>query len=65
MSRNIDLVAVGLLLGGIALYSHTRDLCVNAINAHRIGIMRSPQVMVAPVPPAPPIPNPPVRFMRD
>jgi hypothetical protein len=64
MSRNVDLVAVGLLLGGIALYAHTRNFCANAINAHRIGL-RSSHVVVVPVPPSPPIPNPSARFMRD
>ena len=65
MSRNVDLVAVGLLLGGIALYAHTRNVFVNAMNAHRIGFVHSSHVIVVPVPPPPPVPNPPVRFMRD
>ena len=65
MSRNVDLIAVALLLGGIAVYAHTRNLFANAMNAHRIGFVRSSHMIVVPVPPSPPVPNPPVRFMRD
>ena len=65
MSSNVDLVAVGVLLGGIALYVHTRNFCANAINAQQIGVLRSSHVIVVPAPPPPPIPAPPVRFMRD
>ena len=65
MSRNVDLVAVALLLGGIAVYAHTRNLVVNAINAHRIDVVRPSHMILVPVPKPPAVPIPPVRFMRD
>ena len=65
MSRNVDLLAVALLLGGIALYAHTRNLVVNAMNAHRNGFVRPSHMIVVPVPNPPAVPIPPVRFMRD
>jgi hypothetical protein len=65
MSRNVDIVAVGALLAGIAVYSHTRNLVVNAMNAHHIGFIHSSHVVVVPVAPTPPLPDLPVRIMRD
>ena len=65
MSRNVDVVAVALLLGGIGLYACGRNFLINAINAHRMGIMGASHVIVVPVPPPPPVPDPPVRFMRN
>jgi hypothetical protein len=65
MSRNIDVIAMALLLAGFAIYTSARSCVLTALNAHRIGFTNYTHTMVIPpAPPAPAIP-PAVRFMRD
>ncbi|HZS55329.1 MAG TPA: hypothetical protein VFA65_13080 [Bryobacteraceae bacterium] len=65
MSRNVDLIAVGLLLLGIVVYSHVRNLVVLAVNDHNIGFTRYSRTII--VPPRPPTPPrlPHIKVMRD
>ena len=65
MNRNVDLIAIGVLLAGIAVYASTRNCIMVAINSHHFTVMPYSQPTAVPMPAPPPIPNPPVRFMRD
>jgi hypothetical protein len=65
VSRNIDILAVALLLAGIAVYSQARHLVVLEINSHGIGFTHySRMVVVPPHVPAPPA-LPHMKVMRD
>lgn len=65
MSRNVDIVAVTLLLAGIAVYSQVRHFAVLEFDSHGFGLLRSRRIMV--VPPLRPMqPMPPhIKVMRD
>ena len=68
MTRNIDVVAMAILLAGFAVYSCARTCVLTAINAHRVTFTHYARaVVIPPVPAAPPVPAvpPAVRFMRD
>ncbi|MBV9154895.1 MAG: hypothetical protein JO097_01440 [Acidobacteriaceae bacterium] len=68
--RNVDIIAVGILLAGIALYTHARHMVVYAIDSNGIGFTRYSRAVIVPpvpaVPPLPPLPPiPHIRAMRD
>jgi hypothetical protein len=65
VSRNVDLIAVGLLLLGIAVYTQTRKMVVMAVNDHGIGFTRYSRTVI--VPPRAPLPPalPHIKVMRD
>ena len=65
MNRNVDLIAIGVLLAGIAVYASTRNCIMVAVSSHRLTVMPYPHVTTVPMPQPPPFPDPPVRFMRD
>jgi hypothetical protein len=67
VTRNVDLIAVGLLLLGIAAYVWTRDIVAFAMNSHGIVFSHGAHAIIAPAPPPPPPPIalPHVRIMRD
>ncbi|HEY7306452.1 MAG TPA: hypothetical protein VH601_20170 [Bryobacteraceae bacterium] len=64
MSRNIDIIAVGLILLGFALFTQARNAFRFEVASHRVGIFHRPYgpVIVIPDPPPPP---PPIPFTRD
>lgn len=62
--RNVDIIAIGLLLTGIAVYAHIRHMVVFEISSHRIGVFPANRAIIVPAVPAPP-PIPHVRIMRD
>ncbi len=65
MSRNVDVLAVALLLAGIAVYAHARALIVFEVNSHRIGFTHYTRtIVVPPETPAPPS-LPHIKVMRD
>jgi hypothetical protein len=63
--RNVDIVAVTLLLVGIAVYTQARNVITFEINSHRIGFTHYSRMMVVP----PCVPSPPrlphIKVMRD
>jgi len=65
VSRNVDLIAVGLLLLGIAVYAQTRKMVVMAVNDHGIGFTRYSRTIVVPprAPLSPAVPH--IKVMRD
>lgn len=65
MSRNVDIVAVTLLLVGIAVVTQARDVITFEVNAHRIGFTTCPRMVIVPprVPSPPPLPR--IKVMRD
>ena len=66
MTRNIDVVAMAVLLAGFAVYSCARTCVLTAIDAHRIAFTHTRAIVIPAVPAAPAVPiPPPLRFMRD
>jgi hypothetical protein len=64
VSRNVDIVAVTLLLVGIAVYAHVRNVISFEINSHRFEFTHSRMIVLPPrVPPPPPLPH--IKVMRD
>jgi uncharacterized membrane protein len=64
MSRNVDIIAVGLILLGFALFMQARNVFRFEVASHRVGAFYRPYgpVIVVPEPPSAP---PPVPFTRD
>ena len=62
MTRNIDIVAIALLLLGIALYMHVRHFVVLHLDEHGLHVRPDMNRIIVPPPPPPP---PHVWIMRD
>jgi hypothetical protein len=63
--RNVDIVAVTLLLAGIAVYAQARNVINCEIASHRLGFTHYSRMIVVPprVPSPPPLPH--IKVMRD
>ena len=63
--RNVDIVAVTLLLAGIAVYAQARNVINCEISSHRIAFTHHTRMIVVP----PRVPRPPqfphIKVMRD
>ncbi|MBV8897637.1 MAG: hypothetical protein JO051_14085 [Acidobacteriaceae bacterium] len=65
MSRNVDVVAVTLLLAGVALVAQARHVITFGVDARRIAWTTCPRMVIVPprVPSPPPLPR--IKVMRD
>ncbi|HSU59974.1 MAG TPA: hypothetical protein VLI55_11725 [Bryobacteraceae bacterium] len=66
MSRNIDIIAVGLILLGFAVFTQTRNAFRFEVTSHRLGFFHQPYGPIVVIPDPPPAPHvPPIPFTRD
>jgi hypothetical protein len=64
--RNIDIIAVGLILLGFALFTEARNAFHFQVTSHRVGIFHHPYGPVVVIPDPPPAPGAPaIPFTRD
>lgn len=66
MSRNIDIIAVGLILLGFAVFTEARNAFRFEVTTHRVGVFHPPYGPVVVIPDPPPAPTvPAIPFTRD
>jgi hypothetical protein len=66
MTRNVDIIAIGLILLGFAIFTQARNTVRFEVTSHRVGVFHRPYGPVVVIPGPPPAPHvPPIPFTRD
>jgi hypothetical protein len=60
--KNVDIIAIGLILLGFALFTQARNAFRFEVTSHRVGVFHHAYGPVVVIPDAPP---PPIPFTRD